>query len=349
MTAAPASRREAPLVSVIIPAYNAARFLPETLASAQAQTYPNLEIIVVDDGSTDHTPDHVMHVAETDRRIRLIRQPNAGAAAARNRGIEEARGEYLAPLDADDLWDPRFLAIMVDALRTRSKTDAAVAYSWSCFINERSNVFMYYRAPEFSSSRALFLAMVERLIIGNGSASVIRTEAARAVNGYSSFTRDHGVDNCNTRTFYAALAQDYRFVCVRQVLVGYRYHGAAMSRNRRNRERALSLVTDELLGRFPDLPEETAVRLRINLRAERLVRLLTERSFVRAGCDVAEALKSEPKNSLCVCRAISRCVCIALRLWASSRLPWGRPFGNARHVLQRCDDRRRGPDYPTYT
>src|SRR5438874_4376035 len=92
------------LISVIIPAYNAEQFIERTIDSASQQTHRNLEIIVVDDGSTDQTASIVKRLTKKDRRLRLIRQPNAGVAAARNRGIKESRGDYLAPLDSDDLW-----------------------------------------------------------------------------------------------------------------------------------------------------------------------------------------------------------------------------------------------------
>jgi glycosyltransferase involved in cell wall biosynthesis len=102
-----------PLVSVIIPAYNAAAFLGETLDSVLAQTYPNLEIIVVDDGSTDATP----HLLDGYReRIRVLREANAGQGAARNYGAREARGNLLAFLDNDDLWDPDKIACQVGLL-----------------------------------------------------------------------------------------------------------------------------------------------------------------------------------------------------------------------------------------
>lgn len=93
----------APLVSVIMPAYNAAPFILESVATVLSQDYPHLELIVVDDGSSDGTPELVQ---DLDPRVRLLRQRNAGPAAARNRGIAEARGELLAFLDADDLWLP---------------------------------------------------------------------------------------------------------------------------------------------------------------------------------------------------------------------------------------------------
>lgn len=94
-------RRDPPLISVIIPAYNCEHYIERAIISALAQTYPNLECIVIDDGSTDGTP-HV--IRSFGDRIQAIYQANAGAAAARNSGIAAARGRYVAFLDADDYW-----------------------------------------------------------------------------------------------------------------------------------------------------------------------------------------------------------------------------------------------------
>ncbi len=99
-------------ISVIIPLYNKEREIAATLRSALAQTLPPAEIVVVDDGSTDRSAETAAAVAAEDPRglVRLIRQPNAGECAARNRAIAESRGELLALLDADDEWEPGFLA-----------------------------------------------------------------------------------------------------------------------------------------------------------------------------------------------------------------------------------------------
>src|SRR5579864_8402353 len=124
------------LVSVIIPAYNAERFLRYTLASAQAQTYEHVEIIVVDDGSTDSTVDIALAAAAADKRVRVLRQENLGVAAARNRALGESRGDFIAPLDADDVWHPQNLALQVAALKVARST-TAVSYAWSVVIDER--------------------------------------------------------------------------------------------------------------------------------------------------------------------------------------------------------------------
>ncbi len=118
-------------VSVVIPTYNNAGTLAEAVASVRAQNWPELEIIVVDDGSTDHTPEALKALTGPD--LRIIRQANAGPAAARNAGIAEANREWVAFLDADDIWLPGKLDAQFDALSRRPDarfcfTDSVVRY-----------------------------------------------------------------------------------------------------------------------------------------------------------------------------------------------------------------------------
>jgi len=100
-------------VSVIIPAFNGAEFVAAAIESALAQTYADTEVITIDDGSTDET---AAVLERFGSRIRVIRQPNRGLAAARNAGIALAGGEYVALLDADDTWEPAFLELAVARL-----------------------------------------------------------------------------------------------------------------------------------------------------------------------------------------------------------------------------------------
>ncbi|MBT2300806.1 glycosyltransferase family 2 protein [Variovorax paradoxus] len=106
-------------VSIIVPCFNAARFVGKTIESVLAQTCSSFELIVVDDRSTDESVEIVEAYARGDSRVRLIRMPkNAGAPAApRNAGVAAARGEWVAFLDADDLWHPRKLELQMEALR----------------------------------------------------------------------------------------------------------------------------------------------------------------------------------------------------------------------------------------
>lgn len=111
----PAVGSDATLVSVVVPHYNLLEFLPETLASIRAQTYRNIEIIVVDDGSTDPGVPAALDALEAEG-VRVVRQPNGGLSAARNAGLAAARGEFVLPVDADDIVSPTYIEKAVRAL-----------------------------------------------------------------------------------------------------------------------------------------------------------------------------------------------------------------------------------------
>jgi len=121
---------ESPTVSVIIPAWNQAQYLAESIRSVLAQTYDDYEIIVVDDGSTDETR---AVVESFGNRIRYVWQENQGLADARNTGIGEARGEYVALLDSDDAWLPSFLTSMM--LLAKANPNAAVLYCGVIYVD----------------------------------------------------------------------------------------------------------------------------------------------------------------------------------------------------------------------
>ena len=125
-----------PLVSVVIPAYNAAHTLEATIQSVFEQTVKDLEIIVVDDGSKDKT----IEVAESikDSRVKVLSQPNGGAAAARNTGIKAATGEYVAFLDADDLWMPHKLERQLEIFA--SEKDVAAVQSGVYYVTDKLEV-----------------------------------------------------------------------------------------------------------------------------------------------------------------------------------------------------------------
>jgi glycosyltransferase involved in cell wall biosynthesis len=112
-----------PVVSVIMPAYNVALYLEEAARSALRQTYASLELIIIDDGSTDSTADVAAAIARADVRVRVIAQPNKGLAAARNTGLQAARGEFFALLDSDDLWESRFLERQMTTFEAHPQVD----------------------------------------------------------------------------------------------------------------------------------------------------------------------------------------------------------------------------------
>ncbi len=112
-------------VSIIIPTYNRKELLKETLTSLFAQTYSDMEIIVVDDGSTDRTPEMMEDIASRRTGIKYFYRPHYGANSARNFGLKQADGEYIGFFDSDDIWPPDFIAVMVKNLQSKPDFDAA--------------------------------------------------------------------------------------------------------------------------------------------------------------------------------------------------------------------------------
>lgn len=126
-----------PMVSVILPVYNGARFLAESLQSVGAQTFPNYEIVVVDDGSTDKSA----AIAQSFPKVRYLYETNQGIALARNNAIAQAHGELIAFLDHDDLWAPNKLQEQVDYLRTHPEISLVLANERLFFTDGYSSPF----------------------------------------------------------------------------------------------------------------------------------------------------------------------------------------------------------------
>ena len=122
-----------PAISVVIPCYNAKKFLSETLAALRAQTFTDWEAIVIDDGSTDSSADIVWGLTQADCRINLSWQSNCGVSFSRNRGAELAKANIVAFLDADDIWHPNFLKEMHEFMQ--AKPERAVGFARARFVS----------------------------------------------------------------------------------------------------------------------------------------------------------------------------------------------------------------------
>ncbi len=145
-----------PRVSVIIPTYNRAALLCETLASVFAQTFQDYQVIVVDDGSTDDTPEQLR---ELGARVIVEHTAHAGEGAARNAGLDRARGEYIAFLDSDDLWDARFLEKITHALDVAPYAD--FAYCDYALFDDRGAIMAAYLPAELKLQGSLLPALLE--------------------------------------------------------------------------------------------------------------------------------------------------------------------------------------------
>lgn len=232
-----------PLVTVIIPAYNAEKTIGETLESVFRQSYPSVEVIVVDDGSTDNTPALVENYAKTYMNIRYIRQENSGVAAARNTGIRASKGEYVAPLDADDLWHPRKLEFHIAALEDAGP-QAAVAYSPFRVLNKLGEVVDNSR--KFAYSGNIFDLHLGDNFIGNGSGITVRRNAVLEMGGYSTILHEKGLQGGEDYLLQMQLARKYDFVAVPLYLIGYRVYEGNMSSNDLAMIKSMSMVYDYL-------------------------------------------------------------------------------------------------------
>lgn len=162
--------RDSLLLSVIIPAYNYARLLPRALASVMSQADPRVELIVVDDGSSDDTP-VLLREARTlyGPSLTVIRQANAGAAAARNHGLQICRGRHVLFLDADDELLPGAVATVLDILVARPSLDLLLGGNIKCDPDGREKRFMPASLAEHARQRLQDYLLLKRIAIGHGS------------------------------------------------------------------------------------------------------------------------------------------------------------------------------------
>jgi glycosyltransferase involved in cell wall biosynthesis len=201
---------ERDLISVVIPVFNAEAFLAETVASILAQDYRPLEVIVVDDGSSDGS----LAVAEKLRpAIRVLHQPNAGPAAARNRGIELAQGSYLAFSDADDLWAPGRLARQHGVLQREPRLDMVLGLTR-----------MQYR-PDAGDHAARFRSDEEAIVLFSFGAGLFRRAIFERVGLLSEDLRNTE----DADWFMRAREKGAEWLIENSVAQTYRRHGANMT------------------------------------------------------------------------------------------------------------------------
>lgn len=208
-----------PEVSVVIPTYNSARYVIEAVNSVLAQTYQDFEVLVIDDGSTDET---AAAMSRYQAPVRYIQQPNGGVAVARNRGIAESRGRYVAFLDADDTWLPHKLERQLAALQDQPNYRAS--YAAFTVVDASLNPLGISRSQRQAS------ALEDLLLRGNIIGSICTVLCERAlfelVGGF-----DPALSQCADWDMWVRLAAQTEFLYLDEPLVTYRQHGTNMSRN----------------------------------------------------------------------------------------------------------------------
>ncbi len=273
------------LVSVIMPAYNSAAFLPQAVASVLEQNYDRIELIIIDDASTDNTSLVLEGFAQNSKIIILRSDQCSGPAAARNYGLSKASGDLIAFLDADDIWMPEKLSRQVRELEENpglgwNYCDGLVVDTGlnpMYLISDRNNL------PEGMIYEELMLR--HPLIIPSGV--LIRKEVFDHSGAFDPAI--HGVEDWD---LFLRIARSYKCSCLRQPLFQYRIHGANISRRAGKMEVALGLAYDKLIALHPDLKSVLSGKYHRNVGAS----WLQEGNFGRARAHYLKAIRFYPAD-----------------------------------------------------
>lgn len=216
------------LVSVIVPAYNAERWVGETLNSVLRQTHVHLEVIVIDDGSRDGTAAIVAELAKEDDRIQLVQQGNEGHSPARNHALRLASGDYVAPIDADDLWYPQKIEKQLERfIRAEAEGQRlGLVYCWSRSIDE-SGAPTFPQQGKVTEEGAVYDSLITSNFVGNGSSPMMPATLLREIGGYPADM----TGGCEDWTVYLRIASNYFYGVVPEELVGYRQHPNSLSKD----------------------------------------------------------------------------------------------------------------------
>jgi glycosyltransferase involved in cell wall biosynthesis len=192
-----------PTVSVIMPAYNVEPYIGEAIESVIAQTYTDWELLIIDDGSPDESGAVAASYAACDRRIRVAHQANAGLSAARNHAIRLARGQFVAILDSDDLWQPSFLAAQMALLQQHPDIDIVTGNAWNLGSWRDGTPWRPYPDPRPQPTLVEILRDEEAVFI----MSVIRRRVFETIGGFDESLRSN---------------EDYHF-WLRAALAGFKF------------------------------------------------------------------------------------------------------------------------------
>lgn len=211
-----------PTVTVVIPSYNSLRYIPETMETVLNQTYQDFEVLVVNDGSTDGTPDWVDQLSKKEPRVRMISQANKGLPGARNTGIKQARGKYIAILDADDLWESTKLEKQVKSLDNNPQ--AGLCYTWTALADSEGN--STGRVIASHAEGDVWKQLTEMNIVCCGSTPMIRRSCFDDVGFF-----DENLRFSEDWDMWLRIAAKYLFSVVKEPLIRYRQHQTNKSKN----------------------------------------------------------------------------------------------------------------------
>lgn len=243
---------DAPLVTAVIPVYNAERFVADAIRSVLAQTYPRVECLVVDDGSKDGSAEVVKGFGP---RVRYVAKENGGVASARNHGVSLAHGEFVAFLDADDAWDPTKIEKQIDVVRTQP--DAGLVYSGMRLADETLRPIGELRPAPPAVALRNTLLLEQPSATGIGSTALLPAEVFRAIGGF-----DERLSTSADCDLTCRIALRHPLACSPEALALYRCHGSQMSSDPRVLEHDMLLIYEKLFVGNQLPPEVAALRRR---------------------------------------------------------------------------------------
>ncbi|RAM50281.1 MAG: glycosyltransferase family 2 protein [Hapalosiphonaceae cyanobacterium JJU2] len=223
-----------PKVSVVIPAYNAMLFLPETLESVLQQTFTDFEVFIVNDGSSDNIVEWASDIG--DSRVKLISQANQRVSAARNTGIAHAQGEYIAFLDADDLWEPTKLEKQVRCLD--EKPEVGLVYTWTLLVDKENNPTGRIFASHLEGN--IWNELLVNDPIASGSSAMVRRICFDTVGLF-----DRDLAYAPDLDMWVRIALRYPVAVVKEPLLRYRQLPNSFSRNRQGMIKDIRAVIEK--------------------------------------------------------------------------------------------------------
>ncbi len=302
-------------VSVVVPAFNRANFLRETIASVLAQTYQNLELVIADDGSTDNTAEIAR--AFQDPRLVYLYQDNRGVSAALNLGWRSARGESIAVIGSDDVWLPECLQELVRALE-QSPT-IGVAYARAQGMNARGESL-----PQLVGAREKFPGQtLKSLVYGDfvcPIAVLIRRDALERVGGY-----DETLIANEDWDVWLRIARAHEIMFVPKILARYRFHAHNLTRTDSARMEQVMLDRVRVLDKFfaqPDIPADVLEIKSLayrNVYLDWTIRHLEQRRWHKARQTFQAALSYSPARL----RFLPRAIGVATFTLFLSKTAWG--------------------------
>jgi glycosyltransferase involved in cell wall biosynthesis len=242
MTAGSATQN--PLVSVVVITYNAAEYVAHAIESVLQQTWKNLELIVVDDGSTVETPQVVGRFG--DHRLKYVRQDNQGPNAARNRGIGESRGEFVAFLDADDWWLPDKICRQVSVAAANPNAGLVYSLAISVDVSGKENA----RTESIVTGRVVDQLLLGQCIAGSASSAMVRRKTIDSVGMF-----DASLQYAEDWEYWIRIASQFDVACVPEYDVYLLSRPGSRGKNAlATRDQSLQFIHDALDRYAPGRP-----------------------------------------------------------------------------------------------